>query len=199
MCLNCTKRDTLCQQRVQPRIKKLALANYQIPLSKCRAIPSKKHTMRPPFWESFLNPKWGIAIHLIYLCNHNGADSHFGSCFPAPFFFPSGLAVNALWHGPDRYISGEKGDTQHNWLVSKSKAYLCTNKTNNQPRQDDPQIPQPDLRFASSKAKQQENGAGPKQKHPHLMPFSTVAFSHCKKCKNMQSEKRIKGYKINYG
>ena len=57
--LNCTKRDTLCQQRVQPRIQKLALANYQIPLSKCQAIPSKKHTMRPPFWESFLNPKMG--------------------------------------------------------------------------------------------------------------------------------------------
>ena len=99
---------------------------------------------------------------------------------PRGVFFPSGLAVNALWHGPDRYISGEKSDTQHNWLVSKSKAYQYTNKTNNQPRQDDPQIPQPDLRFASSKAKQQENGAGPKQKHPHLMPFSTVAFSHCK-------------------
>ena len=57
--LNFTKRDTLCQQRVQPRIQKLALANYQIPLSKCQAIPSKKHTMRPPFWESFLNPKMG--------------------------------------------------------------------------------------------------------------------------------------------
>ena len=57
--LNCTKRDTLCQQRVQPRIQKLALANDQIPLSKCQAIPPKKHTMRPPFWESFLNPKMG--------------------------------------------------------------------------------------------------------------------------------------------
>ena len=69
--------------RVQPRIEKLALANYQIPLPKCQAIPSKKHTMRPPFWESFLNPKWGIAIHLIYFCSNNGADFHFGSRFPA--------------------------------------------------------------------------------------------------------------------
>ena len=25
----------------------------------CQAIPSKKHTMRPPFWESFLDPKMG--------------------------------------------------------------------------------------------------------------------------------------------
>ena len=35
-------------------------------------------------------------------------------------FFSSSLAVNALWHGPDRYISGEKRDTQHNWPVSKT-------------------------------------------------------------------------------
>ena len=36
------------------------------------------------------------------------------------FFFSSSLAVNALWHGPDRYISGEKSDTQHDWPVSKT-------------------------------------------------------------------------------
>ena len=74
------------------------------------------------------------------------------------FFFSSGLAVNALWHGPDRYMSGEKSDTQHNWLVSKSKANQYTNKTNNHPKHDDPQIPQPDLRFALSKAKQRKRG-----------------------------------------
>ena len=50
------------------RIQKLALANYQIPLSKCQAIPSKKQTMRPPFWESFLNPKMGdrYTPHLLF-------------------------------------------------------------------------------------------------------------------------------------
>ena len=57
--LNCTKRDTLCQQRVQPRIQKLALANYQIPLSNAKQYLQKTHTMRPPFWESFLDPKMG--------------------------------------------------------------------------------------------------------------------------------------------
>ena len=33
------------------------------------------------------------------------------------FFFSSSLAVNALWHGPDNDISGEKGGTQRNWPV----------------------------------------------------------------------------------
>ena len=32
-------------------------------------------------------------------------------------FFSSSLAVNALWHGPDNDISGEKGGTQRNWPV----------------------------------------------------------------------------------
>ena len=41
--LNCTKRDTLCQQRVQPRIQKLALANYQIPLSNAKQYLQKTH------------------------------------------------------------------------------------------------------------------------------------------------------------
>ena len=36
------------------------------------------------------------------------------------------------------------------------------------PKKTDPQIPQPDLRFASQKtAKQQENGARAQQKQPH--------------------------------
>ena len=35
----------------------------------------------------------------------------------SPHFFSSSLAVNALWHGPDSDISGEKGGTQRNWPV----------------------------------------------------------------------------------
>ena len=33
------------------------------------------------------------------------------------FFFCSRLAVNALWHGPERNISGEKNGTMRNWPV----------------------------------------------------------------------------------
>ena len=32
-------------------------------------------------------------------------------------FFSSRLAVNALWHGPERNISGEKNGTMRNWPV----------------------------------------------------------------------------------
>ena len=111
------------------------------------------------------------------------------------FFFSSSLAVNALWHGPDRYISGEKSDTQHDWPVSKNVGISSKHKQNESPKHDDPQIPQPDLRFVPTQAKQQENGAGPnKTKHPHLMPFCTVAFSHCIQSKNMQTE-RINSHK----
>ena len=34
-----------------------------------------------------------------------------------PSFFSLSLAVNALWHGPGRNISGEKSDTWHSWPV----------------------------------------------------------------------------------
>ena len=37
------------------------------------------------------------------------------------FFFSSSLAVNALWHGPDNDISGEKGSTKRNWPVLEKK------------------------------------------------------------------------------
>ena len=82
--LNCTKRDTLCQQRVQPRIQKLALANYQIPLSNAKQYLQKNTQCGLRFGSRFLTPKWGQSPRLIYFCNNNGADSHFGSRFPAP-------------------------------------------------------------------------------------------------------------------
>ena len=42
-------------------------------------------------------------------------------------FFSSSLAVNALWHGPDNDISGEKGGAQRNWPVPVKMAnhYSC--------------------------------------------------------------------------
>ena len=57
--LNCTKRDTLCQQRVQPRIQKLALANYQIPLSNAKQYLQKNTQCGLRFGSRFLTPKWG--------------------------------------------------------------------------------------------------------------------------------------------
>ena len=67
------------------------------------------------------------------------------------FFFSSSLAVDALWHGPDNDISSEKSSTQRNWPVPVKKANHHIQQHN--PNQDDPQIPQLDLRFVSKAAK----------------------------------------------
>ena len=69
-------------------------------------------------------------------------------------FFSSSLAVNALWHGPDNDISGEKGGTQLNWPVPVKWQIITQNRKNT--NKDDPQIPQPDLRFVSKATKQQD-------------------------------------------
>ena len=79
-------------------------------------------------------------------------------------FFSSSLAVNALWHGPDNDISGEKGGTQRNWPVPVKRQINTQNRkiTN----QDDPQIPQPDLRFVSKATTQQDERGQAQQKTP---------------------------------
>ena len=69
---------------------------------------------------------------------------------------------------------------------TKTKGDPSHNQTGQQQKQDDPQIPQPDLRFVAKEANQQENGAGPKHKQPHWMPFHTAAFATvttAKRCK----------------
>ena len=48
------------------------------------------------------------------------------------FFFSSSLAVNALWHGPDNDISGEKGGTQLNWPVLVKGQIITQNRKNRQ-------------------------------------------------------------------
>ena len=50
------------------------------------------------------------------------------------FFFSSSLAVNALWHGPDNDISGEKGGTQRNWPVPVKMANHHTKPQQHKPR-----------------------------------------------------------------
>ena len=82
--LNCTKRDTLCPQRVQPRIQKLRLQIIKFRFQNAKQYLQKNTQCGLRFGNRFLTPKWGIAIRLIYFCNNNGADSHFGSRFPAP-------------------------------------------------------------------------------------------------------------------
>ena len=112
----------------------------------------------------------------------------FGCCWASLFFFSSSLAVDALWHGPDNDISSEKSSTQRNWPVPVKKANHHIQQHN--PNQDDPQIPQPDLRFVSKAAKQQdERGQAQQKTHTNDLPYDTVTrvtVSNSKTCKNMQ-------------
>jgi len=84
------------------------------------------------------------------------------------FFFPPVWPIRTR-HGPYNSVSGEKhSEKGHVWSTNAGKSshqHKSKNATKN-----DPQIPQPDLRFAikqNSEAK--KNGAGPKQK-PNQTP-----------------------------
>ena len=110
-------------------------------------------------------------------------------CF---FFFSSSLAVDALWHGPDNDISSEKSSTQRNWPVPVKKANHHIQQHN--PNQDDPQIPQPDMRFVSKAAKQQdERGQAQQKTHTNDLPYDSVTrvtvsnSKHAKTCKELIS------------
>ena len=75
------------------------------------------------------------------------------------FFFSSGLAVNALWHGPDNDISSEKAvSSSLGWYQQMANH---NKQQNTSPKQDDPQIPQQDLRFVSKAPSNKTKGAGP--------------------------------------
>ena len=80
------------------------------------------------------------------------------------FFFSSSLAVNALWHGPDNDIRGEKGGTQLNWPVPVKGQIITQNrKTQTRTTRKSPS------QTCVSSPKQQSNktnGAMPNKKHP---------------------------------
>ena len=83
------------------------------------------------------------------------------------FFFSSSLAVDALWHGPDSEISGEKGDIQRNWPVPvKGKSTHKTAKSQTRTTRKSPS------QTCVSSPKQQSNktnGARPNKKHPQMI------------------------------
>ena len=86
--------------------------------------------------------------------NQQVARSWFCSSFVCtPDFFSSSLAVNALWHGPEREISRVKRSMRKLASTSKGKS-ITHNKKNTTTQQNDPQIPQPDLRFVAREAKE---------------------------------------------
>ena len=83
------------------------------------------------------------------------------------FFFRS-LAVNALWHGPDNDISGEKGSTKRNWpVLEKNGKSSHTPK----PKRTKTTRKSPSQTCVSSPKQQSNktNGARPNKKHPQLI------------------------------
>ena len=84
------------------------------------------------------------------------------------FFFSSSLAVNALWHGPDNDISGEKGSTKRNWPVLEKNG-----KSSHKPKPKRTKTTRksPSQTCVSSPKQQSNktNGARPNKKHPQLI------------------------------
>ena len=59
-----------------------------------------------PYPGHTLKHLWDASEH--YICRKASRSREVPEEAILLFFFSSSLAVNALWHGPDRYISGEK-------------------------------------------------------------------------------------------
>ena len=99
------------------------------------------------------------------------------------FFFSSGLADVALRLGPDRNISGKSSCTRT--LLVRTHWQIMTKivQTNKQQSQDDPQIPQPDLRFVTETAKQQQRG-----KAQTTTPTQRFASGHSDMLQTLQGD-----------
>ena len=110
-------------------------------------------------------------------------------CWSIYLFFSSGMADVALWLGPYMSINCQNYICTRTQKVHKCrqiKSHQTTHKTHNQ---DDPQIPQPDLRFVKKNSKpDRQRGKSPNNKtHKKDLPRDTADFttvSHSKTCIN---------------
>ena len=99
------------------------------------------------------------------------------------------MADVALWLGPYMSINCQNYICTRTQKVHKCrqiKSHQTTHKTHNQ---DDPQIPQPDLRFVKKNSKpDRQRGKSPNNKtHKKDLPRDTAGFttvSHSKTCIN---------------
>ena len=99
--------------------------------------------------------------------------------------FSSSLAVNALWHGPDNDISGEKGSTKRNWPVLEKMANHHTNQKQNEPRRPANPPARLALRLQSNKAARR-TGPGPTKNTHNWFAVRYSDNGHCIQIKNMQ-------------
>ena len=106
-------------------------------------------------------------------------------------FFPPVWPIRTR-HGPYNSVSGEK-HLEKGLVWSKKRGQIITStQTNNQKNatKNDPQIPQPDLRFAIKQtAKQQRTGPGPNKNQTKQLEICLEYsdLSHCIVIKNMQT------------
>ena len=87
-------------------------------------------------------------------------------CVFAYFFFSSGMADVALWLGPYMSISSQNDICTRTQKVQKCRQITTNQKKNHTRHQDDPQIPQPDLRFVKNKNSKPDTQRGKMQKVP---------------------------------
>ena len=95
-------------------------------------------------------------------------------------------------HGPYNSVSGEKYlEKGLVWSKNVGKSsHQHKQKTKQKRNQNDPQIPQPDLRFAKKQtAKQQRTGPGPNKNQTKQLEICLEYsdLSHCIVIKNMQT------------
>ena len=104
------------------------------------------------------------------------------------FFFSSSVADVALMARSLHVSKQTKHCTRDKKVLRISKSIKQRNEKHNHTKNDDPQIPQPDLRFASGNSeansrkqtKTQKTGPEPKQKHPpNRFAIGTQWQIHC--------------------
>ena len=96
-------------------------------------------------------------------------------------FFYSGMADVALWLGPYMSISSQNVICTRTQKVHKCRQITTNQKPHKTHNQDDPQIPQPDLRFVRKNSKPDtQRGKSPNNKtHKKDLPRDTADLPLC--------------------
>ena len=120
-----------------------------------------------------------------------GGPTRGSKVFNTIFFFPPVWPIRTR-HGPYNSVSGEKHlEKGLVWSKNAGKSsHQHKQKTKQKRNQNDPQIPQPDLRFAIKQtAKQQRTGPGPNKNQTKQLEICLEYsdLSHCIVIKNMQT------------
>ena len=128
---------------------------------------------------------------------------HTSSCFPILLisyplvFFSSSVADVALKARSLYERKHKKKFVQGHKSIGLGKSIKPTHNHKKQQKNDDPQIPQPDLRFASgetkqtAKPKQTQNGARAQTEHPRNRFAKRCSGFHCIICKSLPNELHI--------